>query len=126
MRAGAWLTFRDVNAALSQLAAGPPGRRPPARRAARNREAMRICPRAWLCASCVPRRRCRRRGRLSKKLRRLTGAADDKLSLALAMAGHVMLTLVFPRVAIANRRNWPLNSRGWSIPSVTPDWQSAC
>ena len=92
MRAGGWLTFRDVNAAASQLAAGPPGRRPPARRRHEPRsDAHR--PRALLCASAF-----RVGGAVDEdgfeELRRLTGAADDKLSLALAMAGHVM-SLVF-------------------------------
>jgi adenylate cyclase len=92
MRAGGWLTFRDVNAArLSWLRARRVADRLPAD--GTNREAMRIAPRALLCASAF-----RVGGAVDEdgfeELRRLTGAADDKLSLALAMAGHVM-SLVF-------------------------------
>ncbi len=86
MRAGHWLTFRDIIAARSswqraarvagELAAGDPAR-----------DAMLIAPRALLCASSV------RTGVVDEaafaELCRLAGEADDKASLALAMAGHL-------------------------------------
>jgi adenylate cyclase len=92
MRAGGWLTFRDVNAArLSWLRARQVADRLPADYT--SREGMRIAPRALLCGSAF-----RVGGAVDEdgfeELRRLAGAADDKMSLALAMAGHVM-SLVF-------------------------------
>jgi adenylate cyclase len=88
MRAGTWLTFRDVKAArqswqratqvADQMRAGSPGR-----------EAMRIAPRALLCASSF-----RMTGAIDEsgfeELYRLAGGADEKPSLALAMTGHVV------------------------------------
>jgi adenylate cyclase len=92
MRAGAWLTFRDIKAArqswqrasqvADQLPADGPGR-----------EAMRVAPRALLCASAL-----RVAGAIDEsgfdELCLLAGHADDKSSLALAMAGQVV-TLAF-------------------------------
>ena len=92
MHAGRWLTSRDVNAARATwLRARQVADRLPAD--APDREAMRIAPRALLCASAF-----RVGGAVDEdgfsELRRLAGAAEDKMSLALAMAGHVM-SLVF-------------------------------
>jgi adenylate cyclase len=88
MRAGTWLTFRDFKAArqswqrASQVADQLPAEGP-------GREAMRIAPRALLCASSF-----RVAGAIDEfgfeELCRLAGAADDKASQALAMAGHVV------------------------------------
>jgi adenylate cyclase len=92
MRAGAWLTFRDIVAArLSWQRARDVADRLPT--GASGREPMRIAPRALLCASSF---------RLSNaaddnafdELRRLAGAADDKVSMAIAVCGQTM-TLAF-------------------------------
>ena len=93
MRAGGWLTFRDVNAARLELAAGPPCRRPPACRRPEPRSDAHRPPRPAL-RERVPRRRCRRRGRLRQNCAGSPVPPMTKLSLALAMAGHVM-SLVF-------------------------------
>jgi adenylate cyclase len=89
MRAGAWLIFRDIHAARSswqrardvaeRLDADDP-----------RREAMRIAPRAMLCASAF------RAGGAADdeeftEVCRLAEEAGDKVSLAMATAGHVMM-----------------------------------
>ncbi len=87
MRAGTWLTFRDIKAArLSWQRARQVADRLPADEP--DRAGMRIAPRALLCGTTF---------RVSspdeagfKELRELSTAADDKVSLAMAMAGHVM------------------------------------
>ncbi len=87
MRAGTWLTFRDIKAArLSWQCARQVADRLPADEP--DRAGMRIAPRALLCGTTF---------RVSSpdeagfnELRELSTAADDKVSLAMAMAGHVM------------------------------------
>ncbi len=88
MRAGTWLTFRDINAArqswqrASQVADQLPADMV-------GREVMRTAPRALRCASDF-----RIAGAIAEgefdELCRLAGTADDKASLALAMAGRVV------------------------------------
>ena len=92
MRAGGWLTFRDIAAArLCWQRARQVADRLPAEDT--RRQSMRIAPRALLCATAF-----RVGGAVDEdgfdELRRLTGMAGDKMSLAVAMAGHVM-SLVF-------------------------------
>jgi adenylate cyclase len=87
MRAGNWLTFRDIRAArqswqrASQVADRMPADEP-------GREAMRIAPRALLCATAF-------RGgsafdeQAFEEVCQLTTSAGDKVSLAMAMSGRV-------------------------------------
>ncbi len=86
MRAGTWVTFRDIDAArLSWQRAHRVADRMPVD--APGRDAMRVAPRAWLCASAL------RVGAVDEagfaELCRLADDADDKVSLAIGMAGHV-------------------------------------
>ena len=102
MRAGTWLNFRDIKAArLSWQRARQVADRLPADQP--DRAGMRIAPRALLCGTAF------RVSGLDEaafdELRELCTAADDKVSLAMAMAGHVM-ALVFRR-RYGNRRFWP-------------------
>ena len=88
MRAGTWLTFRDINAwRHSWQRASQVADRLPADRV--GREVMRTAPRALRCASDF-----RIAGAIDEgefdELCRLAAAADDKASLALAMTGHVV------------------------------------
>jgi adenylate cyclase len=101
MRAGTWLTFRDFKAArqswqrarqvADQLPADSPGR-----------EAMRIAPRALLCASSF-----RVAGAIDEfgfeELYRLAGGTDEKASLALAMAGQVVALTFHARNSESSR-----------------------
>jgi adenylate cyclase len=88
MRAGDWLTFRDIGAGrlswerarqvADRTALDQPGR-----------DAMRIAPRALLCATAF------RRGsafdeQVFDEVCRLAASADDKISLAIAMSGRVV------------------------------------
>ena len=87
MRAGTWLNFRDIKAArLSWQRARQVAERLPADEP--DRAGMRIAPRALLCGTAF------RVGGLDEagfdELRELSAAADDKVSLAMAMAGHVL------------------------------------
>ena len=87
MRAGTWLNFRDIKAArLSWQRARQVADRLPADEP--DRAGMRIAPRALLCGTAF------RVSGLDEaafdELRELSTAADDKVSLAMAMAGHVM------------------------------------
>jgi adenylate cyclase len=88
MRAGEWLTFRDIAAGrlswerACQVADRVPTDQP-------GRDAMRIAPRALLCATAF------RAGgvfdeKLYEELCLLASAADDKISLALALSGRVV------------------------------------
>ena len=122
MRAGGWLTFRDVNAArLSWLRARRVADRLPAD--GTNREAMRIAP--------AP---CSARARSASAVPSTRTASKNCAGSPVPPMTSCRWPWRWPGTscrwssarAIANRRNWPLNSRGWSIPSVTPDWQSAC
>ena len=92
MRAGDWLRFRDINASrLSWRRAAQVADKMPADFS--GREAMRIAPRTLLVASDF-----RASGPVDdagfEELRRLTDAAGDRLSLAMAMSGRVT-ALVF-------------------------------
>lgn len=101
MRAGTWLTNRDIRAArlswerARQVADGLPVDYP-------DRLAMGIAPRTLLGVSSW-----RASGTIEdarfEELRELTGAADDKVSLATAMAGQVSALLVHARVREASR-----------------------
>jgi adenylate cyclase len=92
MRAGAWLTFRDIKAGrLSWQRAIQVADRMPADQP--GRDAMRVGPRALLCATTF------RTGHafddaVFEETCRLADAADDKVSLAMALSGRV-LTLTF-------------------------------
>jgi adenylate cyclase len=87
MRAGTWLTFRDLRAARMswQRARGAADRLPVDEP---DRTAARVAPRALLCASSW-----RAVGTVAgtgfHELRELTTGAGDKVSLAMAMAGLV-------------------------------------
>lgn len=88
MRSGTSLIFRDINAArLSWRRASHVADRMPAD--IPGRDAMRTAPRALLCASAF-----RVKGSVDEsgfeELRRLASAADDKVSLAMAMTGHAV------------------------------------
>ncbi|AKS31821.1 AAA family ATPase [Mycolicibacterium goodii] len=92
MRAGRWLTNRDINAArLSWQRARNVADRLP--EDIEDRDARTIAPRTLLCLSTW-----RAGGHLADtgfdELCRLAGAADDKVSLATAMAGQVAALLV--------------------------------
>ncbi|MGE5697079.1 MAG: adenylate/guanylate cyclase domain-containing protein [Candidatus Sericytochromatia bacterium] len=101
MRAGTWLTNRDIRAArlswerARQVADGLPVDYP-------DRLAMRIAPRTLLGVSSW-----RASGTIEdarfEELRELTGEAGDKVSLATAMAGQVSALLVHTRVREASR-----------------------
>ena len=87
MRAGTWLTFRDLRAArMSWQRARDAADRLPADEP--DRTAVRVAPRALLCASSW-----RAVGTVADtgfhELRELTTGAGDKVSLAMAMAGLV-------------------------------------
>ena len=92
MRAGAWLTFRDIKAArLSWQRAIQVADRMPADQP--GRDAMRVGPRALLCATAF------RTGSafddaVFEETCRLADATGDKVSLAMALSGRV-LTLTF-------------------------------
>jgi class 3 adenylate cyclase len=88
MRAATWATNRDINAArlswerAQKIADALPAEDP-------NRAAMRIAPRAMLCAIAW-RVHVNVAGDRFGELRRLCAAAGDKASLAIAMAGLVV------------------------------------
>jgi adenylate cyclase len=92
MRAGAWLNFRDIKAGrLSWQRAIQVADRMPADQP--GRDAMRVGPRALLCATAF------RTGQafdeaVFDEACRLADAAGDKVSLAMALSGRV-LTLTF-------------------------------
>ena len=87
MRAGTWLNFRDIKAArLSWQRARQVADRLPADQP--DRAGMRIAPRALLCGTAF--RVTLLDEAAFDELRELSTAADDKVSLAMAMAGHVM------------------------------------
>jgi adenylate cyclase len=86
MRAGTWLNFRDIKAArLSWQRARQVADRLPADQP--DRAGMRIAPRALLCGTAFRVSGLDEAG--LDELRELSTAADDKVSLAMAMAGHV-------------------------------------
>ena len=106
MRAGAGLTFRDINAAKTnwvrarQIADQLPADDP-------NRLAMQIAPRALLFGNAV-----RIGGTVANtgfdELRDLCAAAGDNVSLAIAMAGLMMAMTT--TTALLRRRSWPPNA----------------
>ncbi len=92
MRAGTWLTNRDISAArMSWQRARHVADQLPADDA--QRLSMRIAPRTLMCASLW-----RTGGSVADtgfdELRDLTAAADDKVSLAIAMSGRSLALLV--------------------------------
>ncbi len=95
MRGGTWLTFRDIKAARGcwQRARDVSDRFPVDEP---DRTPMRIAPRALMCISAF-----RVGGPTSDtefdELRDLAGAADDKVSLAVGMAGQTTLLVVNAR-----------------------------
>jgi hypothetical protein len=91
MRAGTWLNFRDIKAArLSWQRARQIADRLPADEP--DRAGMRIAPRAVLCGTAFRVSALDEAG--LDELRELSTAAGDKVSLAMAMTGHVW-ALVF-------------------------------
>jgi class 3 adenylate cyclase len=87
MRAGTWLKFRDIKAArLSWQRARQVADRLPADEP--DRAGMRIAPRALLCGTAFRVSGLDEAG--LDELRELSTAASGKVSLAMAMAGHVM------------------------------------
>ena len=101
MRAGAWLTNRDIAAALSswQRARGVADALPDDHP---DRLSMRIAPRTLLCGSAW-------RGAISiagapfEELRELCAATGDKTSLAVGLAGLVMEQTIAARLPEASR-----------------------
>ena len=101
MRAGTWLTIRDITAArLSWERAREIADRLPADDP--DRLSMRIAPRTLLCLSAW-----RAGGTIEQagfdELRALTSAAGDKTSLAIGMAGQVSSLFVHARIPQASR-----------------------
>ena len=99
MRAGAWSTNRDLDAAAAQLGARPPAS--PTRLPADDPDQlpMRIAPRTMLCATAWQGRAIQEsRGRFAE-LRELCSAAGDKVSLAIGMTGLVTELLYAGRSA---------------------------
>jgi adenylate cyclase len=101
MRAGSWSTNRDIRAAriswqrARQVADRLPGDDP-------DRSAMRIAPRTLLCGSAW-----RIGGSVADtgfdELRELTSAADDKMSIAVGMAGQVTQLVAHARFREASQ-----------------------
>jgi len=101
MRAGTWSTNRDLRAArmswqrARQVADGLPDDDP-------IRTSMRIAPRTLLCGSAW-----RAGGSVTDtgfdELRDLTAAADDKISLAIGMAGRVTALVAQARFSEASQ-----------------------
>ncbi len=97
MRAGGWSSFRDLTAATTswenarQMADRLPADDP-------NRLAMRIAPRTLLCGNSW-----RIGGTVADtgfdELRELTGAAGDKVSLAIGMTGWITALTFNDRIA---------------------------
>ena len=101
MRAGAWLTTRDIAAAyLSWERARQVADALPADDAGRT--AMRIAARTVLCANAF-RVHADISGGLFEELRQLWAAAGDKRSLAIGMAGLVEVHISYGRVGEASR-----------------------
>jgi adenylate cyclase len=101
MRAGTWLTQRDLNAARAswQRARHVADRLPDTEL---DRAAMRTAPRTMLCVTA-----CLAGGSIADtgfdELRDLAGATGDKASLAMGMAGLVVALLAHARVHEASR-----------------------
>ena len=112
MRAAAWATNRDINAArlswerAQKIADALPADDP-------NRAAMRIAPRTMLCGTAF-RVHEHVAGDRFDELRELCAAAGDKASLAIAMAGLVMDHAYQDRMREASQlasEAWPSSSR---------------
>jgi adenylate cyclase len=117
MRAGTWLTHRDITAARAswQHARDVADRLPDADP---DRAAMRIAPRTLLCASAWL-----AGGSMADtgfdELRDLAGAAGDKVSLAMGMAGWLPALVVHARFHEASRLASELTSLLESIGDPT-------
>ena len=102
MRAATWATNRDISAArlswerAQKIADALPAEDP-------NRAAMRIAPRTMLCGIAW-RVHVNVAGDRFEELRQLCTAAGDKASLAIGMAGLVVITRI--RTGCARRRSW--------------------
>ena len=109
MRAAAWATNRDIRAArlswerAQTIADGLPADDP-------NRLAMRIAPRSMLCLTAW-RVHVNVVGERFDELRELCAAADDKASLAIAMAGLVIDHAFHDRMREASQ----LASEAWAL-----------
>src|SRR5262249_16175916 len=115
MRAAAWATNRDINAArqswerAQKTADVLPADDP-------NRAALRIAPRTMLCATAF-RAHVNVAGDRFDELRELCTAAGDKASLAIAMAGLVMDHLYQGRMREASQ----LASEAWELTESVGD-----
>jgi hypothetical protein len=109
MRAAAWATNRDINAArlnwerAQRIADALPAEDP-------NQVAMRIAPRTMLCGIAY-RVHMNVAGDRFEELRELCAAAGDKASLAIAMAGLVMDHACQDRMHEASQLAW----EAWSL-----------
>jgi class 3 adenylate cyclase len=109
MRAATWATHRDISAArlswerAQNIADALPAEDP-------NRPAMRIAPRAMLCAIAW-RTHMNVAGERFEELRQLCAAAGDKASLAIAMAGLVIDHAFQDRMREASQ----LASEAWAL-----------
>jgi class 3 adenylate cyclase len=107
MRAATWATYRDITAAQQSweraraIADAVPAQDP-------NRTAMRIAPRTMLCGIAW---RVNVAGDRFEELRQLCTAAEDKASLAIAMAGLVIDHGFRGRIREASR----LASEAWAL-----------
>jgi adenylate cyclase len=117
MRAGTWLTHRDITAARAswQRARHVADQMPDAET---DRAAMRIAPRTMLCASAFL-----AGGSMADtgfdELRELAGGAGDKVSLAMGMTGWVSALVVHARFHEASRLASELTSLLESIGDPT-------
>ncbi len=115
MRAAAWATNRDIRAArlgwecAQKIADGLPADDP-------NRLAMRIAPRSMLCSTAW-RVHVNVVGERFDELRELCAAADDKASLAIAMAGLVIDHAFHDRMREASQ----LASEAWALAESVGD-----
>ena len=101
MRAGAWLSQRDLaGACRSWERARNCADALPMHDA--HRSAMRIAPRAMLCANAIRVRATDTDARFAE-LQQLCTAADDKASLALGMAGMLPVHVLYGRVREASQ-----------------------
>jgi len=109
MRAATWATNRDIGAArlswerAEKIADALPGQDP-------NRAALRIAPRTMLCGTAWRVHDHAARDRFDE-LRQLCGAAGDKASLAIAMAGLMMDHAFQDRIREASQ----LSSEAWTL-----------
>ena len=118
MRAGAWLTHRDLTGARSSWQRAQEVADRLLDEAEPDRAAMRIAPRTLLCASAWL-----AGGTMADtgfdELRELADAAGDKMSLAMGMSGWVAALIVHARFEEASRRSSELISLLESIGDPT-------